>query len=51
MVQRQYGKRHSKGVGAHPDRPLSGRAVVDLSALVPQSGSLFVCRASEVRSQ
>jgi transglycosylase-like protein with SLT domain len=37
--------------GMHPDRPLTQRAVVDLSALVPQSGSLFVRRASEVRSQ
>jgi Transglycosylase SLT domain len=37
--------------GVHPDRPLSERAVVDLSALVPQSGTLFVHRASEIRSQ
>jgi hypothetical protein len=37
--------------GMLPDRPLRERAVVDLSALVPQSGSLFVRRASEVRSQ
>jgi transglycosylase-like protein with SLT domain len=35
----------------HPDRPLSEHAVVNLSALVPQSGSLFVRRASEIRSQ
>jgi hypothetical protein len=30
--------------GARPDRQLSVRAVVDLSALVPQSGNLFVRR-------
>lgn len=36
---------------AQPDRPSSGRAVVDQSALVPQSGNLFVHRAREVRSQ
>jgi|SRR5712664_553599 len=42
-------------VGTHPDRLLSERAVVDavvdLSALVPQLSTLFVRRASEVRSQ
>ena len=37
--------------GVRPDRPSSVRAVVDLSALVPQSGNLFVRRTSEVRSQ
>lgn len=37
--------------GARPDRLSSVRAVVDLSALVPQSGNLFVRRTSEVRSQ
>ncbi len=37
--------------GMRPDRPSSVRAVVDLSALVPQSGNLFVRRASEIRSQ
>jgi hypothetical protein len=37
--------------GVHPDHPLSDRAAVDLSALVPQSGNLFAHRASEVRSQ
>ena len=37
--------------GVHPDHPLSDRAVVDLSALVPQSGNLFAHHASEVRSQ
>ncbi len=34
-----------------PDRPSSVHGVVDLSALVPQSGNLFVRHASEVRSQ
>ena len=34
----------------HPDRPPGYRAVVDLSALVPQSGGLFAHHASEVRS-
>jgi|LNFM01.1.fsa_nt_gb hypothetical protein len=34
-----------------PDRPSSVRAVVDLSAFVPQSGNLFVHRASEARSK
>ena len=34
-----------------PERPSSVRPVVDLSALVPQSGNLFVHHASEVRSQ
>jgi hypothetical protein len=33
------------------DRPSNVRAVVDLSALVPQSGNLFVHHASEARSQ
>jgi hypothetical protein len=36
---------------ARPDRRSSGRAVVDLSALVPQSGSLFVHRNNEARSK
>jgi soluble lytic murein transglycosylase-like protein len=34
-----------------PDRPSNVRPVVDLSALVPQSGNLFVHHASEARSQ
>jgi len=37
--------------GVHSDRPLSDRSVVDLSELVPQLGSLFVRRTSEVGSQ
>jgi soluble lytic murein transglycosylase-like protein len=37
--------------GVRPDRPSNVRPVVDLSALVPQSGSLFVHRAGEARSQ
>jgi soluble lytic murein transglycosylase-like protein len=37
--------------GVRPDRPSNVRPVVDLSALVPQSGNLFVHHASEVRSQ
>jgi soluble lytic murein transglycosylase-like protein len=37
--------------GARPDRPSNVRPVVDLSALVPQSGNLFVHHASEARSQ
>jgi hypothetical protein len=37
--------------GVHPDHPLSDRAVVDLSALVPQSDNLFVRRAGKIRSQ
>ena len=37
--------------GARPDRPSSVRPVVDLSALVPQSGNLFVHHASEARSR
>ena len=37
--------------GARPDRPSSFHGVVDLSALVPLSGNLFVRRANEVRSQ
>jgi hypothetical protein len=36
---------------ARPDRRSSGRAVVDLSALVPQSSNLFVRLASKVRSK
>jgi len=36
---------------ARPDRRSSGRAVVDLSALAPQSSNLFVHLASEVRSK
>ena len=34
----------------HPNRASGRRAAVDLSALVPQSGGLFVHHASEVRS-
>jgi hypothetical protein len=34
-----------------PDRQPRGRAVVDLSALVPQSGNLFVPRAKDSRLQ
>ncbi len=34
-----------------PDRPSNVRPVIDLSALVPQSGNLFVHHASEARSQ
>jgi transglycosylase-like protein with SLT domain len=37
--------------GVRPDRPSNSRPVVDLSALVPQSGNLFVHHASEARSQ
>ena len=37
--------------GARPDRLSNGRPVVDLSALVPQSGNLFMHHASEARSQ
>jgi hypothetical protein len=37
--------------GVHPNRPRSDSAVVDLSALVPQSGNMFVRSAGEVRSQ
>jgi hypothetical protein len=37
--------------GVHPDPPLSDYAVVDLSALVPQSGNMFVRPAGEVRPQ
>ena len=37
--------------GVRPDRPSDVRPVVDLSALVPQSGNLFVHRASEARSK
>ena len=36
---------------ARPDRPLNVRPVVDLSALVPQSGNLFVRHTGEARSQ
>ena len=36
---------------ARPERRSSGGAVVDLSALVPQSGNLFVHRAGEGRSK
>jgi hypothetical protein len=35
----------------HQNRSLRANAVVDLSALVPQSGNLFVRRASEIGSQ
>jgi len=34
-----------------PDRPSNVRPVIDLSALVPQSGNLFVRHAGEVRSK
>jgi hypothetical protein len=34
-----------------PERPSSARPVVDLSALVPQSGNLFIHHANEARSQ
>jgi soluble lytic murein transglycosylase-like protein len=37
--------------GMRPDSPPRVRAVVDLSALVPQSGNLFVRRAREIQSQ
>jgi hypothetical protein len=37
--------------GVQPGHPLSDGAVVDLSALVPQSGNMFVRSAGEVRSQ
>jgi hypothetical protein len=37
--------------GVRPDRPSNVGAVVDLSALVPQSGNLFAHIASEARSQ
>jgi Transglycosylase SLT domain len=37
--------------GVRPDRPSNGRTVVDLSALVPQSGNLFVRQTGEARSQ
>ena len=37
--------------GVRPDRPSNVRPVVDLSALVPQSGNLFVHHVSEARSQ
>jgi hypothetical protein len=37
--------------GVRPDRPSDVRPVFDLSALVPQSGNLFVHRASEARSK
>jgi soluble lytic murein transglycosylase-like protein len=37
--------------GVRPDRPSNVRPVVDLSALVPQSGSLFVHHAGQARSQ
>jgi len=37
--------------GMRPDRPPRVRAIVDLSALVPQSGNLFVRRAREIKSQ
>jgi Transglycosylase SLT domain len=41
--------RHASVV--RPDRPSNVRPVVDLSALVPQSGNLFMHHASEARSQ
>ena len=37
--------------GVHPDHPLSDHAVVNLSALVPQSGNMFVRPAGDIRSQ
>jgi hypothetical protein len=37
--------------GVRPNRPSNVRPVVDLSALVPQSGNLFVHTASEAQSQ
>lgn len=37
--------------GVRPDRPSNARPVVDLSALVPQSGNLFVHRTGKARSQ
>jgi soluble lytic murein transglycosylase-like protein len=37
--------------GARSGRPSSVRTVVDLSALLPHSGNLFVRRTSQVRSQ
>jgi hypothetical protein len=37
--------------GVRPDRPSDVRPVVDLSALVPQSGNLFVRHTGEGRSQ
>jgi hypothetical protein len=42
---------HHPSPGTQPERRSSGGAVVDLSALVPQSGNLFVRRTSEVRSK
>jgi hypothetical protein len=42
---------HRPSPGVRPDRPSNGRPVVDLSALVPQSGNLFMRHASEARSQ
>jgi hypothetical protein len=44
-----YAKRPSPSV--RPDRPSSIHRVVDLSALVPLSGNLFVRHANEIRSQ
>jgi hypothetical protein len=35
--------------GVHPDHPLTDRAVVDLSALVPQSGNVFARVAGKIR--
>ena len=46
---RSTGDRSSNGLD--PDRLPGERVAVDLSALVPQSGGLFVHRASEVRPQ
>jgi hypothetical protein len=37
--------------GVRPYRPSNGRPVVDLSALVPQSGNLFVHHTGEARSR
>ena len=37
--------------GVRPDHPSNGRPLVDLSALVPQSGNLFVHHTGEARSR
>jgi soluble lytic murein transglycosylase-like protein len=42
---------HPPSPSARHDRRSRGSVVVDLSALVPQSGNLFVHRAGEVRSK
>jgi hypothetical protein len=48
-ASRSSGDRSSNRL--HPNRSPGYRAVVDLSALVPQSGGLFAHHASEVRSK